>query len=205
MFKQTNVSQPIIGLLSALLLSGCSGATRVQLESSFPALLTEPREVRAAVIMSPEFSEYIATPNKNMTLEIGASQRNILEKTFRGLITEVVFVDNLALIEEPQDIIIRPSVVDVQVAVPSENYLNVYEVWIKYNIAISDTDDNPIDSWFMPVYGKTASSFMLQKDAAVGSATTIALRDIGAKLSLDFYRIPALKTYLDARWQETAP
>ena len=69
MFKQTNFSQPIIGLLSALLLSGCSGATRIQLESSFPALLTEPREVRAAVIMSPEFSEYIATPNKNMTLK----------------------------------------------------------------------------------------------------------------------------------------
>lgn len=194
--------QSLCWVLCALLLGGCSGATRVQLESRFPTLLIEPRELRAAIIMSPEFSQYVATPNKNMTLEIGASQRSILEKTFRGLIDEVVFVDAAELIEQPQDIIIRPSVIEVQVAVPSENYLNVYEVWIKYNLAISDGEDNPIENWFMPVYGKTASAFMLQKDAAVGSATTIALRDIGAKLSLDFYRIPALQNYLDERRRE---
>ena len=74
---------------------------------------------------------------------------------------------------------------------PSENYLNVYEVWIKYNLAISDGDDNPIENWFMPVYGKTASAFMSSKEKAieyVGLFLSLPMN----KLMLDFYRIPAI-------------
>ena len=196
MKKKSNIVLPIAYALVWLFLGGCSSSVQVKLENSFPTLLREPNDIRAAVVMTPEFSQYVATPNKNISLEIGASQRDILEKTFRSLFREVMFVDEEELIDQPQDIIIRPSVLEVQVSVPSENYLNVYEVWIKYNLNINDGDGNLIEDWFMPVYGKTGTSSTWQKDVALSSATVTALRDIGAKLSVDFYRIPALDNYL---------
>ena len=67
---------------------------------------------------------------------------------------------------------------------------------IKYNLKLTDVEGNLIDNWFMPVYGKTSDSFLLQKEKDIGSATRAALRDIGAKLSLDFYRIPSVERHL---------
>ena len=43
----------------------------------------------------------------------------------------------------------------------------------------------------MPAYGKTPDAFMASKSSAIEEAAVIALRDAGAKLMLDFYRIPA--------------
>jgi hypothetical protein len=48
----------------------------------------------------------------------------------------------------------------------------------------------------MPAYGKTPDSFMLSKTNAIEEATVIALRDAGAKLMLDFYRIPSVYNWL---------
>jgi len=48
----------------------------------------------------------------------------------------------------------------------------------------------------MPAYGKTPDVFMSSKEKAIEQATIIALRDAGAKLLLDFYRIPALNQWI---------
>lgn len=79
---------------------------------------------------------------------------------------------------------------------PSENYLNVFEVWIKYNLEIKTADEEVLTTWFMPTYGKTPESSMGSKSAAIEKATITAIRDAGAKLHLDFYQIPALKNWL---------
>ena len=84
----------------------------------------------------------------------------------------------------------------MQVSTPSDTYLNVYEVWIKYSLDIADADGEQIDSWFMPAYGKTPDSFMLSKSNAIEEAAVIALRDAGAKLLLDFYRIPSVYNWV---------
>jgi len=91
--------------------------------------------------------------------------------------------------------VIIPSVREVQVSTPSDNYLNVFEVWIKYNLDLETSQGESIDSWFMPAYGKTPDAFMASKSAAIEEAAIIALRDAGAKLMLDFYRIPAVNNW----------
>ena len=47
----------------------------------------------------------------------------------------------------------------------------------------------------MPAYGKTPDAFMASKGGAIEEASIIALRDAGAKLMLDFYRIPAVNNW----------
>ena len=120
----------------------------------------------------------------------------MLGNAFRGLFNTVEVVSSREEISLNNALVITPSVQEVQVSTPSDTYLNVYEVWIKYNLDIQTSEGEQIDSWFMPAYGKTPDSFMLSKTNAIEEAAVIALRDAGAKLLLDFYRIPSVYSWV---------
>ena len=188
----------VVGLCIFLMISGCGGSSNVQIAADFPMLITKPIELKAALVLESNFSNYIATPNKTTTIDIGAGQKQVWKNTFTGLVSDATFLDSIEFVDESHDLIVVPSVVDVQVSVPSDNYLSIYEVWIKYNIDIRSSNGDNLDNWYMPVYGKTANASW-SKNRAIGSATEMALRDVGAKLSLDFFRIPSVQRYLKNR------
>jgi hypothetical protein len=186
----------IAGLVLIVFLAGCSSSASVKISTAFPSVVSEPKPIIAAILIEDSFATYVGRPNKNTTIDIGASQVNLLKSAFSGLFETVDFITSLDQINPETDLIITPSVLEVQVSTPSENYLNVFEVWIKYNLEIETVDRTPITNWFMPAYGKTPDSFMASKENAIEQATVIALRDAGAKLMLDFYRIPAITDWL---------
>lgn len=174
------------------ILSGCSSSASVRIDQEFPAVLAKPKAISATVVFEESFATYIAQPNEKTVIDIGASQVKLLSNAFAGLFEEVEFVTTLEESAGENSLVIIPSVREVQVSTPSENYLNVFEVWIKYSLEIQTADGETIDSWFMPAYGKTPDAFMASKSRAIEEASIIALRDAGAKLMLDFYRIPAI-------------
>jgi len=183
-------------LLTVLFISGCSSTAQVQINSSFPTVVSKPKAVKAAIVFSDEFKAYIATPNSKTNIDIGSAQTELLSNAFKGLFRDIEFVSAATDVTFDNALVITPSVQEVQVSTPSDTYLNVYEVWIKYSLDIQTASGDPIDSWFMPAYGKTPDSFMLSKTNAIEEAAVIALRDAGAKLLLDFYRIPSVYNWL---------
>jgi hypothetical protein len=182
-------------VLSLIVLSGCSSSASVQLTNDFPQVLAKPKPLSAAIVFEPSFSNYVARPNEKTEIDIGSAQVRLLRNAFAGLFSNLEFVASREEITLDRALVIIPSIREVQVSVPSDNYLNVFEVWIKYNLDLETTDGDPIDSWFMPAYGKTPDAFMASKSAAIGEAAIIALRDAGAKLILDFYRIPTVNNW----------
>jgi hypothetical protein len=184
--------QPLAALLLLGILSGCSSSASVQVNSEFPVVLSEPKPVSASIVFDNSFSTYVAQPNKKTEIDLGAAQVKLLSNAFAGLFKQVEFVSDRETVSSDYELVIIPSIREVQVSTPSDNYLNVFEVWIKYNLEIQSADGETIDSWFMPAYGKTPDAFMASKSNAIEEAATIALRDAGAKLMLDFYRIPAI-------------
>ena len=124
-----------------------------------------------------------------------------MERAFAGLFEDLRVVSSRTEDKFGADLVIIPSVMQVQISTPTDSYLNVYEVWIKYNLEIETADGVPIDSWFLPAYGKTPYSYMLSRNGAIEEAAVVALRDAGAKLMLDFFRIPAIHGYLVQRAQ----
>lgn len=182
-------------LLSLAVIGGCSSSASVQLTNDFPQILAKPKPLSAAVVFEPSFANYIAEPNAKTVLDIGTAQVKLLRNAFAGLFTQLEFVTSREEITTDNAMVIIPSVREVQVSTPSDNYLNVFEVWIKYNLDLETTEGDAIDSWFMPAYGKTPDAFMASKTAAIEEAAIIALRDAGAKLILDFYRIPAVNNW----------
>ena len=184
------------GLLALLFITGCSSSAQVHVQAQFPNVVSQPKSVNAAIVFSDEFKAHIAKPTKNITIDLGAAQTRLLSNAFSGLFDEIEFVSSADQVSLANALVIIPSVQEVQVSTPSETYLNVYEVWIKYNLDIQSASGEAIDSWFMPAYGKTPDSFMLSKSNAIQDAAIIALRDAGAKLLLDFYRIPSVYNWL---------
>ena len=182
-------------IISLVILSGCSSSASVQLTNDFPQVLAKPKALSAAVVFEPSFATYVAKPNAKTVIDIGAAQVRLLRNAFAGLFSTLKFVASREEVTADNAMVIIPSVREVQVSTPSDNYLNVFEVWIKYNLDLETSQGESIDSWFMPAYGKTPDAFMASKSAAIEEAAIIALRDAGAKLMLDFYRIPAVNNW----------
>jgi hypothetical protein len=186
-------------MMLASALSGCASTASVTVNSTFPDLVADPRPIHAAVLFNEEFRTYVATPNDKTNITIGNAQVQLLTKAFAGLFQRVDIVSSRDELQPGTELVITPSVREVQVSAPSESYLNVYEVWIKYNLEMTTPDGVAIDNWFLPAYGKTPDSMMLSRSNAIQQASVVALRDAGAKLLLDFYRIPAVYGWLEKR------
>ena len=179
-------------LIAVIFISGCSSTAQVQIDSQFPTVVSKPKPVKAAIVFTEDFKRYIASPNSKTSIDLGSAQTELLSNAFAGLFNEIEFVSAVSDVTFENALVITPSVQEVQVSTPSDTYLNVYEVWIKYSLDIETVSGDQVDSWFMPAYGKTPDSFMLSKTNAIEEAAIIALRDAGAKLLLDFYRIPSV-------------
>lgn len=194
--KIPNISFLFAGLM---FLASCSSTAIVEIDTSFPAVLSQPKVLSAVIVFDDEFVSYVGKPNENTSVSIGKAQVDLLKNAFSGLFSTIEFKSSIDNLNTDSGIIITPSVQQIQVSTPSEHYLNVFEVWLKYNLKIETADGRLIANWFMPAYGKTPDVFMSSKEKAIEQATIIALRDAGAKLLLDFYRIPALNQWLAAQ------
>jgi len=184
-------------LIGAVLVTACGGTVQVKIVQQFPEVVSEPRDIKAAIVFDQTFSTYIARPTENISIDIGSAQVALLTNAFRGLFRQVQTVTSRDQLNPDTELVIIPSVLQVQVSTPSDFYLNVYEVWIKYNLDLETAEGEPIDSWFMPAYGKTPGSMLASRTNAIEEATIVALRDAGAKLLLDFFRIPSVYGWMD--------
>lgn len=177
-------------VLLAIFLSACTANVRI--DEQFPSVVSAPHDMNATLVMNHEFQNLQSTPTENIVIQLGSAQVELLTKAFGGLFARVDVVDSISKVPPGTDLVITPQVLQVQLSTPSESYLNVYEVWIKYRLVIEAADGTAVDSWFLPAYGKTPNSTLLSRTRAIEQAAIVALRDAGAKLILDFYRIPAV-------------
>ena len=179
-------------LLACVLVQGCATTTRFAPAASVPTPVVAALPGSAVLWLDDSFRSEQRSPNKNTTIELGAAQTNTFATLFGALIAELSVVDSAPPQLAAGQIMIRPRLREVQIAAPSETYLTVYEVWFKYSLQFYNDQLELIDEWFMPAYGKTPDNFMLSRSTAIERATTTALRDVGAKLLIDFPRIPSL-------------
>ena len=188
-----------IGLvLTALMLSAC--ATHVEVQGSFPPALTHQLPLRALVVFEPTFSShrFESTEGNEVSIAVGESQVEL----FTGLAASL-FQHNATAASIPTsteaDLILLPRVEDVQISMPNESQLKVFEVWIKYNLQVFDSNSEPIADWIMTAYGKTPTRFLKSDTEALHQASMVALRDAGAHFITGFARVPEIQQWLRNR------
>jgi len=190
-------------VLVSLLVSAC--ATRVEVDGNFPPALTHKLPLHALVVFDEAFAShrFESTEGPEVSVSVGQIQVEL----FTGL-ADSLFQYSSTATEMPTkpeaDLILVPSVEDVQISMPNESQLKVFEVWIKYNLQVFEPTGEPVADWIMTAYGKTPTRFLKSNTDALQQASMVAMRDAGAHFITGFARVPEIQQWLRHR-QTSAP
>ena len=189
-------------VLAAISLSAC-GVNNVVIEGSFPTPNISPLPLSVAVFYDPaltEFAyiEYSETGAEEYNIASGQSHVELFNAVLPAMFDEVVVVGSL---EEAEvlgvDAIFAPLIEEFQLALPSKTKLDVYEVWIKYNMRLMAADGEYIADWVLTSNGKTPTESMRSAESAINDAAVVALRDLASSFSLSFTQVPEVRDWLN--------
>tara|TARA_B100000405_G_scaffold279528_1_gene222903 strand:- start:38 stop:517 length:480 start_codon:yes stop_codon:yes gene_type:complete len=146
-----------------------------------------------------EFSymEYSETGREEINIESGESHIRLFNAILPAMFEEVVEIGGMddPMVQEV-DAVFSPFIEEFQLALPEKTKLDVYEVWIKYNMRIVDRSGNSLADWVVTSYGKTPTSTFLSVEDGINEAAIVALRDLASSFSLNFSQIPEVQDWL---------
>ena len=190
-------------LFVALALSGC-GASNVVIEGSFPTPNINKIPVAVAVYYDDalrEFSylEYSETGQEEFNIESGQSHIELFNAVLPAMFDRVIVVDNLEDARaEGVDAVFAPAIEEFQLALPAKTKLDVYEVWIKYNMRLLTAEGDYIADWILTSYGKTPTETFRSAADGINEAAVVALRDLASSFSLSFDQVPEVRDWLSS-------
>ena len=83
------------------------------------------------------------------------------------------------------------------VTLPAKTKLDVFEVWIKYNMRLLSAEGDYIADWVVTSYGKTPQETFRSVEASINEAAVVALRDLASSFSLSFTQVPEVRDWLN--------
>ena len=190
-------------LLVALLLSGC-GVSNVVIEGSFPTPNINKIPVTVAVyyddaIRGFSYLEYSETGQEEFNIESGRSHMELFNAVLPAMFDRVIVVDNLEDARaEGVDAVFAPTIEEFQLALPAKTKLDVYEVWIKYNMRLLTAEGDYIADWILTSYGKTPTETFRSAADGINEAAVVALRDLASSFSLSFGQVPEVRDWLSS-------
>jgi len=202
--KPTGFKQAWLAL-AVMLLGGCAAST-IDIVGTFPAPLVSKLPLTVGVYYDDAFAShsYIEindnTGDDQYIINSGASQIELFNTMLPAVFEEVVLLDSIesAASHDNLDAVFSPAIEEFQVGLPQKTRLNVYEIWVKYNMRLSDTNGDYIADWVMTAYGKSPEETFQSVDAGVNDAANVALRDLAASFTLGFSSIPEVSEWLRA-------
>ena len=190
-------------LLVALALSGC-GVSNVVIEGSFPTPNINKIPVTVAVyyddaIRGFSYLEYSETGQEEVNIESGRSHMELFNAVLPAMFDRVIVVDNLEDARaEGVDAVFAPAIEEFQLALPAKTKLDVYEVWIKYNMRLLTAEGDYIADWILTSYGKTPTETFRSVADGINEAAVVALRDLASSFSLSFGQVPEVRDWLSS-------
>jgi hypothetical protein len=192
----------MVVLLVALALSGC-GVSNVVIEGSFPTPNINKIPVTVAVyyddaIRGFSYLEYSETGQEEFNIESGQSHMELFNAVLPAMFDRVIVVDNLEDARaEGVDAVFAPAIEEFQLALPAKTKLDVYEVWIKYNMRLLTAEGDYIADWILTSYGKTPTEFFRFVPDGINEAAIVALRDLAVQFIMDLEDDDEVKDWLE--------
>jgi hypothetical protein len=190
----------LLGFL--VIIAGCSNTLNLQVDSEVPTPLASRLPLSLGVYYNDNFLNYVFTEKSEVredwTIDNRTSRMTLFNDILPSMFSSVNKVDSPNSKSTDIDIVLEPEVLDMQVALPEETHSDMFEAWIKYGIKIYSSSGNMITEWQITGYGKTHTAMFKNKENGLNTAISMALRDLGAKMVLDFSNIPEMKTWLSS-------
>lgn len=196
------LSQKIVLLLAVCSLAAC-GVSNVVIEGSFPTPNINKLPLSVAVLYDSaltEFAyiEYSETGAEEYNIASGQSHVELFNAVLPAMFDAVIVVNSMEEAEaHGVDAIFAPAIEEFQLALPSKTKLDVYEIWIKYNMRLLTAEGDYIADWVLTCYGKTPPESLRSVEAAINEAAVVALRDLATSFSLSFAQVPEVKDWLN--------
>ena len=202
--KNTGLNHNVLLLLLLFGLSSC-GVSNVVIDGSFPTPNIDKMPIAIAVYYDDAlrdfaYLEYSETGREEYNIESGKSHVQLFNVVLPAMFDRVVFVDSME--EVPTlgvDAIFAPAIEEFQLALPAKTKLDVFEVWIKYNMRLLTPEGDYIADWVLTSYGKTPTQTFRSVEAAINDAAVVALRDLASSLALSFDQVPEVRDWLNNR------
>ncbi len=190
-------------ILPVLLLffAGC-GVNTVVIDGNFPTPNVPRLPLSVAVYYDDalrEFSyiEYSETGDEEHNIQSGQSHIQLFNAVLPAMFDQVTLVDSMEQAATAGvDAVFAPAIEEFQLALPAKTKLDVYEVWIKYNMRLFTPQGDYIADWVLTSYGKTPTESFRSIDAAINDAAIVALRDLASSFSLSFTQVPEVRDWL---------
>lgn len=198
------IAKALCASVCALVLASC-GVSKVVIEGSYPSPNVAKLPLTLAVVYdeplrSFSYIEYSETGAEEFNIASGESHVALFDAVLPAMFQSVVQVASLEDAEALDvDAIFVPAIDEFQLALPYKTKLDVYEVWIRYNLRFLTGDGAPIADWVLTSYGKTPTESLRTADAAINDAAVVALRDLASSFSLSFAQVPEVRDWLASR------
>ena len=188
-------------LLTLLLLASC-GTSNVVIEGNFPTPNINQIPLTLAVYYDEDlrtfsYMEYSETGREEINIESGSSHIQLFEAMLPAMFEKVITVNSM---EDPEietvDAVFLPAIEEFQLALPEKTKLEVYEVWVKYNMRLVSSQGDPLADWVVTSYGKTPTEAFGSTENGINEAAVVALRDLASSFSLNFMQVPEVKEWL---------
>jgi hypothetical protein len=191
-------------MTSLLILSACEQSLTMVTKTDVPTPLVSKLPLNMGVFYDDEFRNYVyeedSEDRPKWSIKSGASLVDLFDRVLPSMFQNVSQVDNISANQGNNiDGILAPQVEEMQFALPRETKSNLYEVWIKYKIKLLDSKGDIVADWPVTGYGKSSTEFLKSRDKGLQSAINSAFRDAGAKLTLNFARIPPIRQWLSEK------
>ena len=189
-----------ISLISCFLIS--CGVSNLVIQGSFPTPNINKIPLSVAVyyddaLRAFSYMEYSETGREEINIESGESHISLFNAVLPAMFEEVIEVEGF---DDPNvqdvDAVFAPVIEEFQLALPDKTKLEVYEVWIKYNMRILNSSGVSLADWVVTSYGKTPTETFLSVEDGINDAAIVALRDLASSFSLNFTRVPEVQDWL---------
>ena len=189
-----------ISLISCFLIS--CGVSNLVIQGNFPTPNINKIPLSVAVyyddaLRAFSYMEYSETGREEINIESGESHIRLFNAVLPAMFEEVIEVEGF---DDPNvqdvDAVFAPVIEEFQLALPEKTKLEVYEVWIKYNMRILNPSGVSLADWVVTSYGKTPTETFLSVEDGINNAAIVALRDLASSFSLNFTRVPEVQDWL---------
>ena len=193
-----------LGLTLLFCLLGACTASTITISGSFPSPLVRKLPLTVGVYYPDELKNYSFiefddnTGKDQYIIQSGTSQVEVFNTLLPALFQNVVMLDSLDNVQSNTslDAVFVPAIEEFQLGLPAKTRLNVYEIWVKYNMRLSNANGEYIADWVMTAYGKAPEETFQSVDSGVQDAATVAMRDLAASFTIGFSGIPEVNEWL---------
>jgi hypothetical protein len=190
-------------LAVVLVLSACAAST-INISGSYPSPLVRKIPITVGVYYPEELRNFSFieiddyTGKDQYIINSGESQIELFNTVLPALFENVVMLDDpqTASTDSRIDAVFVPAIEEFQLGLPQKTKLKVYEIWMKYNMRLSDPNGEYIADWVMTAYGKSPNENFQSVDSGVKDAAVVAMRDLAASFTLGFSGIPEVNDWL---------